>query len=116
MKTVQVAIEDREYADSVRHLLLQDGRHRVQVLEKPDVTLGGVIIIDVASLDKFSLEPTDQDRLVVIAHKESDKLSKVWDAGLRHVVFYGDPPQRVLAAVLGVELTLWLIQERSSST
>lgn len=116
MKTVQVAIQNREYADSVRHLLLHDGKHRVQIVESPDMTSSGVIIIDAASLDHLSLLPTDHDRVVVIAHKDSEKLSKVWDAGLRQVVFYGDPPQIVVAVVLGVELTLWSNRERSAST
>ena len=50
MKTVQVAIQDLEYADSVRNVLLQDGEHRVHLVKKPDVTLGGVIVMDTPHL------------------------------------------------------------------
>jgi len=101
-----VAIQDPEYAVCIRNLLVQDGAHRVHVVERPDVNLGGVIIVDAAALNTLSLLPTDQARLVVIVHQERDDLSKVWDAGVRHVVFHGDPPTRARAVVLGVELSL----------
>jgi hypothetical protein len=116
MKTVQVAIQNAEYANSIRNLMLQDGAHRVHLLEKPDVTLGGVIIVDAANLDILTLLPTDQDRLVVMVHKERDDLCKLWEAGVRHVVFDGDPPHRACVVVLGVELTLASIRERAAST
>jgi hypothetical protein len=41
-----------------------------------------------------------------MVHKERDDLLKIWDAGVRHVVFQGDPPQTARVVVLGVELGL----------
>lgn len=105
---MQVAIQDPEYAASVRHLLLQDGRHRVHLVETPDLTLRGVIVVDAVDLNSFPSLANEHERLVVMVHKERDDLSKLWDAGVRHVVFHGDPPHRASVVVLGVELCLGL--------
>jgi hypothetical protein len=106
MKTVQVAIQDPEYADSIRTLLLADGSHRVHLVDKPDLALGGVIMVDADNLDGLALLPNQQERLIVVVRKERDDLSKIWDAGVRHVVFHGDPPLTARVAVIGVELGL----------
>ena len=95
MKTVQLAVQDLEYADSVRNVLLQDGQHRVHLVKKPDVTLGGVIMVDAPQLNCSPLLAREQERLVVVVQIERDDLSMVWDAGVRHV---GMPAQALLSA------------------
>jgi hypothetical protein len=105
MKTVQVAIQDPGYADSIRSLLVQDGVHQVHLVEKPDLTLDGVIVVDAANLDGFPLPPNRRERLIVVV-KERDDLPRIWDAGVRHVVFLGDSPDTARVVVLGVELAL----------
>jgi hypothetical protein len=106
MKTVQVAIPDPEYADSIRNLLVEDGRHQVHLVERPDLTLGGVILVDAAHLDTVPLPPSEPKRLIVLVRKERDDLFKIWDAGVRHVLFHGDSPQMACVVVLSVELDL----------
>jgi hypothetical protein len=106
MKTVQVAVRDPGYADSIRNLLLEDGSRQVHLVERPDPGLEGVIIADSASLDGFPQSPDEQERLILIVQEERDDLSKIWDAGVRHVVFRNDPPHTARIVVVGVELTL----------
>jgi len=106
MKTVQVAIQDSQCADSLRDLFLQDCRRQVRVVATPDVTLDGVIIVDAAHLLSLPLLPKEQERLIVIADKNNDDLTQLWDAGVRHVVFRRDPPRLVSGAILGIELHL----------
>jgi hypothetical protein len=106
VKTVQVAIRDPTYADSIRNLLSEDSRRQVHLVEKPDVNAEGVIIADSAQLNNFPPLANEQTRLIVMVHKDRDDLSKLWDAGVRHVLYYGDPLQMVGMVVLGVELTL----------
>ena len=106
MKTVQVAIPDPVYADLIRSLLLEDGRHHVTVARAPDPSLDGVMVVDAGLLISLPGLANEVQRVVVMAHKQRDDLSKMWDAGARHVLFYGDPPQQVRAAVLGLELSL----------
>lgn len=108
MKTVQLAIQDPEYAGSIRDLLVQDGAHQVQVVETPDMAQAGVIVMDATQLPRLTMPPKEQERLVVMVRKERDDLSKIWNAGVRHVVFHGDPPQNARVMVLGVELNLGL--------
>ena len=106
MKTVQVAIQDPECADSIRSALCEDGNHRVHLVEMPDTTLEGVIVVDAMRLNRFPLLAHEQERLIVLVHKEHDDLSRVWDAGVRHVLFHGDPPHVARIMVLGMELRL----------
>jgi hypothetical protein len=106
MKTVQVAVQDPVYADSIRNLLLQDGSRQVHLVEKPDLDLEGVILVDSAGLDGFPLPPDEQERVILIVQEERDDLSRIWDAGVRHVVFRNDPLQTARIVVVGVELAL----------
>jgi hypothetical protein len=106
MKTVQVAIQDPEYADSIRSALFEDGNHRVHLVEMPDATLEGVIVVDAMRLKSFPLLANELERVIVLVNKERDDLSKVWDAGIRHVLFHGDPPHMARLMVLGMELAL----------
>jgi hypothetical protein len=106
MNTVQVAIHDSSFADSIRKLLLHDGAHAVHLVDSPDLALRGVIVIDADRLYQLGVTATEQDRLVVLADKESNDLAKIWESGVRHVVFYGDPADTVRLAVLAGELRL----------
>ena len=110
MTTVQVTIQDPVYADSIRELLLGDGNHLVHVVESPDTELEGVIIIDSAHLDGHWMLANESERLVVIVRKHCDILPKIWDAGVRHVVFHEDTPQAAFIVVLCVELVLGFIE------
>lgn len=106
MKTVQLAIRDSEYAQSLRNSLLRDGTHRVFLVDQPDLRIDGVVVIDGNQLD--SLAPCGQqpERFVVITRKGSDSLSRLWNAGIRHVVFEGDSPSTAQLAIIAAELRL----------
>lgn len=106
MKTVQLAIGNTEYAQSLRNLLLRDGTHRVYVVDRPDLRLDGIVVIDGNRGDELSLLDSEPERFVVIARKGSDFLSRIWDAGVRHVLFEGDPPNTAQLAIIAAELRL----------
>jgi hypothetical protein len=101
-----VAIPDSACADSIRNLLLQDVRRQVHCVERPNFDLPGVIIMDAICVNSFPTVAKEQKRLLVITHRERDDLAKLWDAGVRHVMFYEDPPQWLSMFVLGIELSL----------
>jgi hypothetical protein len=105
MKTVQVAIHDPVYADCLRTLLLQDRRHVVHLVETPDLSLEGVIIVDVTRLSSVPSLVHEHRRLIVMASKDTD-LTPLWDAGIRHMLFYGDPLPAARTAIVGLELGL----------
>jgi hypothetical protein len=106
MKTVQLAIGNMEYAQSLRDLLLRDGTHRVYVVDRPDLRLDGIVMIDGDRPGNLSMLDSEPERFVVIAHKGSDSLSRIWDAGVRHVLFDGDPANTAQLAIIAAELRL----------
>jgi hypothetical protein len=106
MQTVQVAIHDFEHARSLRDLLLGDGVHQVHLVERPNLAIAGVIVIDLDHLERSGVLAGGRERLVVVASKASADLARVWKAGVRHVVFRGDAPRTVRVAVLATELSL----------
>lgn len=106
MKDVQLAIRDSDYAQTLCNLLLRDGTHRVHLVDRPDLQLDGVVVIDenkFQNLPRFDAEP---ERFVVITPKGTDRLSRVWDAGIRHVVFEEDSPNTAQLAIIAAELRL----------
>ncbi len=104
MKTVQVAIHDAEYAQTLRNSLLRDGIHRVYLVDRPDLRIDGIVVIDSSMVDNVCQDQAD--RFVVIARKGSDSLSQLWNAGIRHVVFEGDSPNTAQLAIIAAELRL----------
>jgi len=104
MRTVQLAIRDSDYAQVLRSLLLRDGVHRVFIVDEPDTRTEGVIVIDESKFHRFVLTGSEPDRFVVITRKGSSQLSRVWDAGIRHVVFEEDSPSTAQLAIIAAEL------------
>jgi hypothetical protein len=106
MKTVQLAIRDSEYAQSLRNSLLRDGTHRVYLVDQPDLRIDGVVVIDGSMLDGVSPCKEQPERFVVITRTGTDSLSLLWNAGIRHVVFEGDSPSIAQLAIIAAELRL----------
>ncbi len=46
---VQIALEDQVYAEELRRLLVEDGKHRAYVVDRPSPTIDGVVVLDEAS-------------------------------------------------------------------
>jgi hypothetical protein len=106
MKTVQLSIRDSDYAQSLRNLLLRDGTHRVHLVESPDLGLDGVVVVDENRFHNLALVDSEPERFVVITRKGTDRLSRVWNAGIRHVVFEEDSPSTAQLAIIAAELRL----------
>jgi len=106
MKTVQLAIHDSDYAQLLRNLLVRDGMHRVYLVDQPDLQMDGVIVIDESGFKTLTGPTFESDRFVMITRKDADHLSRVWDAGIRHVVFQEDPANTAQLAIIAAELRL----------
>jgi hypothetical protein len=106
MKTIQLAIRDSAYAQSLRNSLLRDGTHRVYLVDEPDLRMDGVIMIDGSKLEDLSPCREQRERFVVMTCKGSDSVSRLWNAGIRHVVFEGDSLSTAQLAIIAVELGL----------
>ena len=106
MSTVQLAIGNEKYAQALANLLKNDGSHRVLFVEKPDLAVDGIIVVDSARTENLLVLEVQPERFVVITRQDAGHLSKVWDAGVRHVVFEEDPASTALLAVIAAELRL----------
>lgn len=104
MSNVQLAIQDERYAAALADLLKNDGSRHVAVVERPDLNIDGIIVIDGSRPENILLLMTQPERFVVITRMDVALLSKIWDAGVRHVVFEGDSPATTLLAVIAAEL------------
>ena len=106
MTTVQLAIHNERYAATLADLLRQDGSRRVSIVEKPNPKVEGVMVLDGNRPENLLIFEAQPERCVVIARKDASLLSKIWDAGVRHVVFEADTPATALLAVIAAELRL----------
>jgi hypothetical protein len=106
MTTVQLAIRDSEYAQSLRNLLLRDGTHQVLLVEKPDLKVQGVVVMDSDRFEDLSLLGAAASRFVVITRRGEDHLTRIWEAGVRHVVFEDDSANTAQLAVIAAELRI----------
>jgi urease accessory protein UreE len=104
MSTVQLAIRNQRYAAALADLLQHDGSHRVVFAEKPDLKVDGIIVLDGNKMENLLLFEAQPERFVVITRKDAGLLARVWDAGVRHVVFEEDAPSLAMLAVIAAEL------------
>jgi hypothetical protein len=104
MKTVQLAIHDAEYAGSIRKLLLRDGTHNVYLVDRPNLHLDGVVVMDQGAFQNLAGGDSNRDRFLVVTDKDANNLSRMWAAGIRHVVFEEDSPYTTQLAIIAAEL------------
>jgi len=100
MTNVQIALDDRVYAQTLADLL-SDGEHRAFVVETPQLAIDGVIFLDSAHFK--TLAPEGHARCVVFRPDGDPQLSDIWNAGVRHVVFASDPPSVARLAIFAAE-------------
>jgi hypothetical protein len=106
MKTVQLTIHDFDYALAVRKLLLRDGMHDVYLVDRPNLHLDGVVVMDDGTFQNLPDDHSDRGRFVIVTSKGSDRLARMFDAGIRHVVFEGDSPYTTQLAIIAAEMRL----------
>jgi hypothetical protein len=104
MTTVQVAIGDTEYAQTVSALLGREARYQLLMVAEPDLTREGVIVLDCEHLQQLGSAVDAPERFVLITRKDPERLASLWNAGIRHVVFREDSASTLQLAVSAAEL------------
>lgn len=103
--TVQLAISDKEYAESVRELLLREPQYAVLIVDRPDPAVAGLIVLEDRLL--AGCTAVDPGRFVVILpRQDGEQLSRLWRAGFRNVFFALDSPQTAYLAIQAAKLRL----------
>lgn len=106
ISNVQIALEDQAYAEQLRVLLEEDGKHRADVVAEPNALLAGVIVLDETTVGHLAVpEGREAMRFFVLANEASDP-TKLWSAGVRRLLPAGHPPELVRHAILYTEFLL----------
>ena len=63
-------------------------------------------MVDVACFNGLERRLQHPGRVVLVANRNAESLSRAWEAGLSSVVFEDDPVQTTLLAVMAAELRL----------
>lgn len=112
MTSVQIAIQDRTYAEALRQLLLADGEHRVYIAKVPSTAIEGVVVTDETVMRRMNLpDEIGCNRCVVFATKAGLEADRLWAAGIRHVIHCDYPPETGQLVILAAESAL---QSKSS--
>jgi hypothetical protein len=112
INNIQIAIEDRVYAELLRGLLEENSEHRAYVVDRPNPAIDGVMVLDETTVGDVAV-PAGRDgmRYIVLGNEASDP-NKLWNAGVRRLLPAKHPPELVRFAILYTELIL--SQEDSS--
>lgn len=105
INNVQIAIEDRVYAEHLRGLLEEDSEHRAYVVDRPNPAIDGVVVLDETTVGDVTI-PAGRDgmRHFVLGNERADP-DKLWNAGVRRLL-PKHPSELVRFAILYTERML----------
>jgi hypothetical protein len=104
MTHVQIAITDPYYAHALGDLLMADGQHQVHIVNYPNLTIDGVVVVDDTIVSRITSSPgLDFDRCVIFIQKLSFDANKLCYAGVHHVIYANQPPDVGRLVVLAAE-------------
>src|SRR5579871_1129919 len=107
MQTVQVSIANGQYAAAVQEALARSCAWHVEPVDRPDLSLLSVMVLDEQAFDRLPLPLSHPERIVLVTHKEPQApqfLSQAWEAGIVSVVSEEDPLSTVLLAIMAAAL------------
>jgi hypothetical protein len=104
MDVIQVAITDASYAAALRDLLVRNGSWEVLCVDRPDLSRGGVMVLDSEHLDLLPRPIPNPERVVLIARNESGDLARAWEAGVNSVITDRDPLNTAVLAIMAARL------------
>ena len=106
METIQISISDPHYRAALEQLLGGSGTCKLIESEIPDFKASGVVVIDDRVLGRIAPPLPSPERVVLITHNAPERLSQAWDAGIRSVIFYEDPMNTAVLAIMSASLRL----------
>jgi hypothetical protein len=103
MEKIQIAINDASYRAALARVLSQNAPCEVVCVDELDQVTGGVLVVDFDHLDQ--LRPIRRpERVVLVANKNPDSLTRAWEAGVNSVVYDRDPLSTAVLAILSARL------------
>ena len=104
IRTVQLAIADAVYANAVRAALAHSGPWHVEIVERPDLGLPSVLVLDELNFERLALPLPHPQRVVLISRQDPELLAHAWDAGIVSVASLEDSLPTVLLAIMAASL------------
>lgn len=99
MKHVQIAIQDRAYAEELRNLLAADGTRTIHILEHPTPAIDGVVVLDEGIAQQL---PLSERHVVFVRHVEF-QADELFRAGVRYVIHSDCSPYLGFLIILAAE-------------
>jgi hypothetical protein len=106
MRTVQLAMADAGYTTRLGEALSHSGPWRVQPVDRPDLELPSVVVVDETAFARIPLPLANPERVVLITRQERESWAHAWDAGIVSVVSTDDPLPTVLLAIMAAALRI----------
>ena len=103
MQTIQLALSDAEYSQTLRRMLIEDRGFRdwrIETVLVPEPRKAGVWVIDCEALSRVTLPIPHPERVVLIAKNPAEELTRAWKAGIISVVSERDPVSTTMLAIL----------------
>jgi hypothetical protein len=100
MASIQLALHNRAVADELRRVLAASTTAAVECVERPDLDLEGVVVVDPVNLERLPQPIGNPERVVLITRDDPGSLRSAWEAGVNSVVFDRDPLNTVVLAIL----------------
>ena len=104
MRTVQVAVTDTGYANSLKEALSHSAPWHIEFVDRPNLESPSVLVLDEHALDGLSLPLVHPQRVVLITRQDPQLLTHAWDAGIVSVVSPDDSLPTVLLAIMAAAL------------
>lgn len=104
MRTVQLAMADTVYAAALRDALSHSGPWHVEIVERPNLAMPCVLVLDELNFERLSLPLAHPQRVVLISRQDPQLLARAWDAGIVSVASLEDSLPTVLLAVMAASL------------
>ena len=115
MRTVQLSIADASYAAALSEALTHTGPWHVEMLDRPDPALPGVLVLDESSFEQLPLPLVNPERVVLISQPDPQLLARAWDASIVSVLSTEDSLPTVLLAIMSAALRIGKSQASGSS-
>jgi hypothetical protein len=106
MRTVQLSIADAGYASALREALTRTGPWHVEMVDRPDLALPCVLVLDESSFARLPLPLIEPGRVVLISQQDPQLLARAWDASIVSVVSTDDSIPTVMLAVMAAALRI----------
>jgi hypothetical protein len=102
LQTVRLALADNAYAAALRDALNHTCAWHIDSVESLNSGQPCVLVVDDAALARLPL--AHPECIVLITHKDSDRMAQAWEAGIVSVVGWDDSMDTVLLAIMAAAL------------